>query len=77
MLEVINNALSNNDYYICLYNNHLYIYNYLEIISFNHDLIMIKLTNRNLKIKGVGMLIKKLHLHELLIEGSLVSVQYE
>ena len=77
MLDVISNALSNNDYYICLYNNHLYIYNYKEILSFNNDLITIKLTDKVIKIKGSNMLIKKMHVHELLIEGLISGVSYE
>ena len=77
MLEVISNALSNNDYYICLYNNHIYIYNYLEIINFNNDLIIVKLQTRNIKIKGREMRIKKMHIHELLIEGDIAGIGYE
>ena len=77
MLEVINNTLSKRDYYICLYENHLYIYNYSEILTFNHDLIIIKLPNHHFKIKGEKMLIKKMHQHELLIEGEIRSVSYE
>ena len=77
LLEIFNNALSNNDYYICLYKNHLYIYRYLEIISFNNDLIIIKLPDQRLKIKGGKMLIKKMHQHELLIEGNITGVNYE
>ena len=77
MLELVSNALGNQDYYLCLYDHHLYIYHYLEILSFNPDLIMVKLKDINLKIKGSNLLIKKMHEHELLIEGNLVSVQYE
>ena len=77
MLEVINNALAKKDYYICLYDNYLYLYNYLEIISFNNDLIIVKLSNNRVKIKGSSLFIKKMHQHELLIEGNIVSVSYE
>lgn len=77
MLDIINNALFNHDYYICLYSNHVYVYHYLEIISFNHDLIIVKLSDCNLKIKGDKMLIKKMHEHELLIEGEITRVSYE
>ncbi len=77
MLEIINNALGSNDYYICLYNSNIYIYNYQEIISFNNDIIKVRLKDKIIKIKGNRMLIKKMHLHELLIEGSIDSVTYE
>ncbi len=77
MLDVINNALRNTDYYICLYSDKVYIYNYHEIVSFNNDLIKIKLKDNLIKIKGHKMLIKKMHIHELLIEGVIESVNYE
>jgi len=77
LLEIFNNALSNNDYYICLYKNHLYIYKYLEIVTFNNDLIIIRIPNCHLKIRGNNMLIKKMHEHELLIEGDIKEVRYE
>ena len=77
MLEVFNNAISNNEYYICLYGSSLYVYNYQEILSFHNELIRLKLPSKTLKIKGVNMLIKKMHQHELLIEGQIVSASYE
>ncbi|MDD2504823.1 MAG: YabP/YqfC family sporulation protein [Bacilli bacterium] len=77
MLDVINNALKNTNYYICLYENKVYIYNYQEIVSFNHDYIKIALNQNNIKIKGSKMLIKKMHIHELLIEGNIESIKYE
>jgi sporulation protein YqfC len=77
MLDVINNALRCNDYYVCLYSNKVYIYNYMEIISFNNNCILIKLCNQNIKIIGSKMHIKKMENHELLIEGVISGVSYE
>lgn len=77
MLDVINNALRNTDFYICLYNDKVYIYNYQEIVSFNNDLIKVALKTCKVKIKGKNMLIKKMQIHELLIEGEIESVKYE
>ncbi len=77
MLDIINNTLRNQEYYICLYNNSVYIYNYIEILNFNNDLIMIKVKNHNLKIRGTKMNIKKMENKELLIEGLITGVTYE
>jgi sporulation protein YqfC len=77
MLDIINNALRNNNYYICLYQNHIYIYNYQEIISFNNDIILIKVDNQKIKIKGTTLHIKKMEHHELLIKGIISGVSYE
>ena len=77
VLDIINNALRNNNYYICLYKNNIYMYNYLEILSFNNNLIMIKFDNFNLKIKGNDMLIKHIEEKELIISGNIIGVSYE
>lgn len=77
MLEIINNALRNNNYYICLYKNNIYLYNYKDILSFNNNLIMIKFDNFNLKIKGSNMLIKHMQEKELIISGNIIGVFYE
>lgn len=78
MLDVINNALKNNDYYIVFYSNKVYIYNYQEIISFNSAIILIRLTNKlRIKIKGKDLLITKMVFKELLISGNIESADYE
>ncbi len=77
MLDIISNTLKNNDYYVVLYNNKIYIYNYIEIVAFNSSLIIIRLPKETLKIKGQQMLIKKMVTRELLIEGDIESVKYE
>lgn len=78
MLDVINNALKNNDYYIVLYNNKTYIYNYQEIISFSSVLIVIRLnTQVIIKVTGKDLLIIKMVYKELLINGNIESVKYD
>ena len=77
MLEIIFNELRNKDYYICLYQNNIYIYQYQEILNFSNDLIIIKLNNTNLKIKGSSLHIIKMENHELLIQGLISGVSYE
>ena len=77
MLDIINNALRDNNYYICMYNNHVYIYNYEEIISFNNDVILVKKDNFKIKIKGSNLHIIKMEHNELLINGLISGVSYE
>ena len=77
MLDIIDNMMRSNNYYICLYNNYIYIFNYLSIISFDNNLIMVKFAKFNLKIKGSNMLIKKMEEKELLIYGNILGVNYE
>ena len=77
MLDIINEALRNQNYYICLYDKHLYIYNYKEILSFNLDLIVIKVNDIIIKVRGTNMHIKKMEARELLIIGFINGVYYE
>lgn len=77
MLDVINNALRSNDYYICLYKNSVYVYNYREILNFSYDVILIKMKDFVLKIKGSDLHIKRMEHHELLVNGSIFGVFYE
>ena len=77
MLEIFSNALRDQNYYICLYSNHIYIYNYLEIITFTNELIIIKLAQYNLIIKGSNMHIKKMENSELLVSGIIKEISYE
>lgn len=77
MLDVINNALKNEDYYICLYQNKVYIYNYIEITNFNNNMIKVSIKNNFIKINGKSLHIKKMVNHELLIEGIISGVSYE
>ncbi len=77
MLEIFNNALRDNKFYICMYPNHVYIYNYSEIISFNNDIILIRLNNLKVKIKGSKLHILKMENNELLVSGLISGVTYE
>ena len=77
MLDIINNALRNNNYYICMYEKHVYIYNYEEIISFNNEMILIKVCDFKVKVKGNDLHIKKMEHIELLIFGNISGVMYE
>lgn len=77
MLNIIDNALRDKSYYICLYDNKIYIYNYKCILSFSDKVILVKLVNQNIKIKGLNLKIKRLEKVELLIEGIISGVLYE
>lgn len=77
MLNVINKALIDNKYYICLYPNHIYIYNYEEIITFNNELVILKIDYFNIVVKGLDLHISKMESKELLINGIIKGVNYE
>lgn len=61
-------------YFITMYENYLYIYNFQEIITLTNELIMLSIENFKLKITGNDLKIKKINSSELLIEGNIISI---
>ena len=52
MLEIFRNYLKKEEYYIILYSNYIYIYNYKDIIKFTDTYISLKFNNLKLNIKA-------------------------
>lgn len=61
-------------YFITMYENFLYIYNFQEIITLTNELIMLSIENFKLKITGSDLKIKKINSSELLIEGNIINL---
>lgn len=61
-------------YFITMYENFLYIYNFQEIITLTNELIMLSIENFKIKITGSDLKIKKINSSELLIEGNIISI---
>ena len=75
MLEILKNYLRGEEYYIILYSNFIYIYNYKEIIKFTDNFISLKLEKMKVNIFGNDLLITKLESQELLIKGNILKVE--
>ena len=75
MLEIFKNYLRNEEYYVILYSNFVYIYKYEEILKFTDKYISIKLNNLIINISGIDLLITKLESNELLIKGSINKLE--
>ena len=75
MLEIFKNYLRNEDYYIILYSNFVYVYKYIEILKFTDKYISIKLDKFILNIYGNDLLITKLESNELLIKGYILKLE--
>ena len=75
MLETLKNYLRNEEYYIILYSNYLYIYNYQEIVLFSNSIIKIKIKDFILEVNGNNLLITKMEKKELLIKGSILKLE--
>ena len=75
MLEMFKNYLKSEEYYIILYSNYIYIYNYMDINKFTDTFISLKLKSFKLNVYGIDLLIKKLESDELLIKGIINKVE--
>ena len=72
--EYLKNFLYDKNYFITMYENFLYIYNFQEIITLTNELIMLSIENFKIKITGSDLKIKKINSSELLIEGNIISI---
>lgn len=77
MLNIKNTIIDflyDKNYFITMYENFLYIYNFQEIIILTNELIMLSIENFKIKITGSDLKIKKINSSELLIEGNIISI---
>ena len=77
MLNIKNTIIDflyDKNYFITMYENFLYIYNFQEIITLTTELIMLSIENFKIKITGSDLKIKKINSSELLIEGNIISI---
>jgi len=75
VLEIFKNYLKKEEYYLILYSNYVYIYNYKEIKKFTDKHISIELNNLKINIHGFDLLITKMESNELLIKGNILKVE--
>ncbi len=77
MLNIKNTIIDflyDKNYFITMYENFLYIYNFQEIITLTNELIMLSIENFKIKITGSDLKIKKINSSELLIEGNIINL---
>ena len=77
MLNIKNTIIDflyDKNYFITMYENFLYIYNFQEIITLTKELIMLSIENFKIKITGSDLKIKKINSSELLIDGNIISI---
>lgn len=73
------NFLYDKEYFISIYNNYIYVFNYKELISLTSQIIILKLDKFKLEIKGKELFVTKLMPNEILIRGIIknVGINYE
>ena len=79
IFKSLSNFLYDKEYFIALYENEVYVYNYYDIIFLGEEKIILDFAKFNLLIKGQNLLVKQLDKKEMLIGVIIkeVSKQYE
>lgn len=75
--ESLANFLYDKNYYISIFDNSIYFYNYEKLSNFNDDIIYVDFINFSIKIKGNNLLIKKMGQKELLVSGIINNIDFK
>lgn len=70
------NFLYDKKYFINIYDNYIYVFNYEKLITLTSVLIILKLDNFNIEIKGNNLVITKMMPSEILIKGKIKNVGF-
>ncbi len=72
----IKNFLYDQEYFVSLYKNYIHIYNFEKIQKFNNEEMIFQFVDFVLIVKGEKLLIKKMLKNEVLIKGTIKSLNY-
>ena len=70
------NFLYDKNYFINIYEEYIHVFNYIELISLASNKIILKLEKFKLIINGQELFITKMIPNEILIKGSINSVEF-
>ena len=70
------NFLYDKKYFINIYDNYIYVFNYEKLITLTSVLIILKLDNFNIEIKGKDLVITKMMPSEVLIKGKIKNIGF-
>lgn len=73
------NFLYDKNYFISIYEDYIYVYNYIELINISSEKIEFKINDFKLVIVGEKLILKKMLKNEVLINGKLmkIGINYE
>ena len=78
-MHILNNLKSylyDQNYVVNIYDNHLYLFNYCELLKLTDTNLKIKFPSFVLEVYGVNFFINKMTKNELLIKGDIESVRF-
>lgn len=75
MFDRINNFIKDNEFMINIYEDKIYIKNYIRIISIENNYISLYSAKKKIIIKGKNLTLKKILDYELLIIGDFNNIE--
>ena len=75
--ENLINFLYDKNYFITIYQKHIHIFNYKDLIMLTEKKIVLSLENFELEIKGEDLYITKMLPNELLVKGIVKNVGFK
>lgn len=77
--DTLINFLYDKDYFISIYDTHIHVFNYKDLVSLTSKLIVLKMDKFSLEIKGEDLFITKMMPNEILIKGRIknLGITYE
>ena len=77
LFDKLDRYLVDNDYKVTIKNNGIHIINYLEIVDFSCNKVVIKYRNGITVLNGNDLVVSKMLEDELFITGKLFSIEYK
>ena len=76
-LNNIKNFLYCKDYFINLFENNIYVFNFQKLISISNEMLEFKFEMFSIKVYGQNFVVKKMLKNEILVHGVVKKVEYE
>lgn len=69
--------LVNQNYYIDIYDNHVHVFHYIDVLTLEEEKIVLQMDSFQLHLKGKNFRVKQLEKQEILITGILESLVFQ
>ena len=76
IIKTIKNYLYDQNYIINLYDNHIYLFNYVELIKLSETILKIKFKDFSVEVTGKDFIVYKMTNNEMLVKGSIDNVRF-
>ena len=77
MLKSINKFIKNNEFSVNILENSIDINNFIDIVILESEKIVLQIPSGYLRIFGSNLVIKKLLNNEILINGTIISLEFK